>query len=48
MAPNVVMDGILVAISMEPPTPGPAPPWTLAGPLMMSMESTMLKLIGAP
>ena len=33
---------------LDPPTPGPAPPWTLAGPLMMSIESTMLKLIGAP
>ncbi len=48
MAAKLVIEGILVVMSIEPPTPGPAPPCTLAGPLMMSIESTMLKLIGAP
>ena len=40
--------GILVVISIAPPTPAPGPACTLAGPLMISTESTLLKLTGAP
>jgi hypothetical protein len=46
--PVLLNEGILVVMSMAPPTPGPGPACTLAGPLTMSMESALLKLTGAP
>ena len=44
----LTMLGRLVRKSTSPPTPGPGPSITLAGPLVMLMLAKASKLIGTP